>query len=135
MQQQQIATTTSTATPRYQLPQTVNAQMSAKLLYGDIAGPEEALHTLVRGLQAEIEETRTWNASLDANDPEEARYRWDETVFAPYLAADKQALSLWSEEQRAMQERVLARLRALNTDDATRIADALEAEAWDALAW
>jgi hypothetical protein len=117
---------------------TVSVQMSDKLYHGDVTSIEEALTCLVRGLEGEIEETRQWNASLDANDPEDARYRMDESAFATYHDTAQQALSFWLDEQQAAKQRLIERLRALGTagnEDATTIADALEAEAWDALAW
>lgn len=116
-------------------PTPFSKQMSDKLYHGYVSGADEALWALVRGLESEIEEARRWNDSLDPNDADTPHLRWDESVWRDYLVAARQARSIWREEMEAAQTRVLERIRALATDDAATIADAIEAEAWDGLAW
>lgn len=112
----------------------LNVQMSNRLLYGEVSGAEEALRCVVEGMDAEVREAEQWNAALGEH---EQQYRWPTDLYTTYRSAARQALAIWHEEQRAAQERAIERIRALGErlPDATTIADALEAEAWDGLAW
>lgn len=110
-----------------------NVQMSDKLYHGDVSGAEDALRCLVRGLEAEMMEWTRVNATLG---PDERAYEYPTSALQAYLDNARQALAIWTEEQRAAQARVVARLRAIGgVGGMSEIADALEAEAWDALAW
>lgn len=105
---------------------------SNKLYRGEVSSAEEALRTVVDGMDAEVEDTRLWNASLR---PDEQRHRLSPTVFVTYRAVAHQALAIWRDEVKAAEKRAIERIRALGGNDAEQIADALEAEAYDGLAW
>jgi hypothetical protein len=115
------------------MTQSLSRQYSDKLSRGEVSGAEEALRYLVYGMEAEMEEERRWNASLGSD---EQQYRWENgSAMQQYRDTAQQALDIWQEEMEAAKARVIERLRALHTSEHTQIADALEAEAWDALAW
>lgn len=108
--------------------------LSNQLYRGEIDRPEVAFRALRDGMEAQIEDTKHYNAQLGPDEQE-----WVERTDAYKRSRDQatQALAIWEEEQTAALKRALKRAveRIRQMPDCDYIADAIESGHYDGLAW